>query len=93
MGCNIVLFNVVVQYFYLFIYFLIQHFGFRPHFVLGPQPARVEGCPVTQKVLEGAVSPGPWTHPLRAQVEPCRQPVSLPKAYLKQCPPQYHHFV
>lgn len=49
---------------------ITQLFGFRLHFVLGPQPARGEVCAVTRKVLEGAVSRGPWTRLLQAQVGP-----------------------
>lgn len=45
-----------------------QPFGFRLHFVPGPQPTKVLGCAVTRKVLEGAVSLVLWTHPLQVQV-------------------------
>lgn len=48
--------------------FLNKHLKFRRHFVPGPRPIRVEGCAVIRKVLEGAVSPGPWTRRLQAQV-------------------------
>lgn len=47
---------------------LTQPFGFRLHFVPGPQPTKAAGCAVTRKVLEEAVSLALWTHLLRAQV-------------------------
>lgn len=65
----------------------IQHFGFRPHFVPGPRPARVEGCAATRRVLEAAVSPAPWTHPLQAQVGPFRQSASW-QEFITQSLPQ-----
>lgn len=53
---------------------LMQPFGFRLHFVPGPQPTTALGCAVTQKVLEEAASLALWTHPLQAQVGPGRKP-------------------